>query len=110
MKRLIAFVLTLTILMLLVSCQKEQPQGTVLKARSGEFSEKELKSAIKKYQSNYTNIVLEKAVHPVFLLKRILKFHRAWSLVYPESMIRTLRLNYAVISTCLLRPNARTKQ
>ena len=59
MKRLIAFVLTLTILMLLVSCQKEQPQGTVLKAWSGEFSEKKLKSAIKKYQSNYTNIVLE---------------------------------------------------
>lgn len=72
MKKVIALVLTFTILALLVGCQENQPKNTeessnttnkttnVLKAWSGEFSEEELKSAINEYQSNYTNVVLEK--------------------------------------------------
>ena len=72
MKKLIALVLTFIILILLVGCQEAQTQNpetssddtsitsNVMKAWSGEFTEKELKSAINKYKSNYTNIVLEK--------------------------------------------------
>jgi hypothetical protein len=61
MKKLIAFVLTFAILVLLAGCQEAKPQNTnVLKAWSGEFSEEKLKSAINEYQGNYANIVLEK--------------------------------------------------
>lgn len=60
MKKVIAFILTFTILVLLVGCQENHPENTVLKAWSGEFSEEKLISAINEYQSNYTNIVLEK--------------------------------------------------
>lgn len=72
MKRFIALVLTFTIFILLVGCQETQTPNTetssiatnktsnVMKAWSGEFSEEKLKSAINEYQSNYTNIVLEK--------------------------------------------------
>ena len=60
MKKLMALVLILTIFVLLVGCQENQPKNTVLKAWSGEFSEKKLISAIKEYQRNYTNLVLEK--------------------------------------------------
>ena len=75
MKRLMVLALTFAILLLLVGCQETQPQNTetssdstnkisnVMKAWSGELSEEELKeelkSVINKYQSNYTNIVLE---------------------------------------------------
>ena len=55
-----ALVLILTIFVLLVGCQENQPKNTVLKVWSGEFSEKKLISAIKEYQRNYTNLVLEK--------------------------------------------------
>lgn len=62
MKRLIAFVLAFTILMLLVGCQDTQSQNkpNVMKAWSGEFSDETLKSAIKEYQNNYANVVLKK--------------------------------------------------
>lgn len=62
MKKLIVLVFTFAILILLVGCQNttNQSTDTVLKAWSGEFSEKELKLAIKEYQNNYINIVLEK--------------------------------------------------
>ena len=64
MKRLVTFVLSLTLLLVLVGCQGNQTQGSktnsnVLKAWSGEFSEDKLKSAINEYQKNYTNIILE---------------------------------------------------
>ena len=61
MKKLTALVLAFAILLFLVGCQEIKPQNTnVLKAWSGEFSEKKLKSAINEYQGNYTNVVLEK--------------------------------------------------
>ena len=72
MKKMIALVLVFAVLVLLVGCQEAKPKNTVehsnpsnetvnvLKAWSGEFSEKKLESAINEYQINYTNIVLEK--------------------------------------------------
>ena len=77
MKRLIAFVLTFTIFILSVGCQETQTPNTetsfiatneisnVMKAWSGEFSEGELKSAIKKYQRNYANIELNNGTSDV---------------------------------------------
>lgn len=71
-KKLISLVLSIATLILLVGCHETPPKNqeassnftsksmNVLKAWSGDFSEEKLKSAINEYQSNYTNIVLEK--------------------------------------------------
>ena len=59
MKKLIALILALTLLMLLVGCQENRSQNTVLKAWSGEFSEEKIKAAINEYQKDYENIILE---------------------------------------------------
>ena len=64
MKKLIALILALTLLMLLVGCQENRSQNTVLKAWSGEFSEEKLKAAINEYQKDYENIILEKDGDP----------------------------------------------
>lgn len=71
MKRLIALLLTVIVLILVVGCQETQTRGektspdatdpkpNVMKAWSGEFSEEKLKAVINEYQSDYSNIVLE---------------------------------------------------
>ena len=64
MKKTVAFTLVLTVLILLVGCRETQVSN-VMKAWSGEFSEGELKSAIKKYQRNYANIELNNGTSDV---------------------------------------------
>ena len=62
MRKLLALVLTFVFLILLVGCQdaKSGETNTVLKAWTGEYSKSRMKSAIRKYKNNYTNIVVEK--------------------------------------------------
>ena len=64
MKKTVAFTLVLTALILLVGWRETQVSN-VMKAWSGEFSEGELKSAIKKYQRNYANIELNNGTSDV---------------------------------------------
>lgn len=55
------FILLFAIPVLFIGCHEAQTQSNeVLKAWSGEFSEEKLKSAIHAYQTEYTDIVLEK--------------------------------------------------
>ena len=59
MKKLIALVLMLFFVLSMVGCNTKPIKANVLKAWSGEFSEGKLKSTIKKYKSDYENIVIE---------------------------------------------------
>ena len=64
MKKLISFILAVVCLLSTAGCSAHNPnkeKNKILKAWTGEFSEKALESAIKEYWKNYSNIVFNDA-------------------------------------------------